>query len=70
MPYFLVRLLFRARQGKLTMCIDANDALFLSKYTDSNGNPRNFVWNGLLRSLEGSPLVIDRRKPYPQYNLA
>ncbi|KAF9045743.1 hypothetical protein BDZ89DRAFT_942526 [Hymenopellis radicata] len=62
--------LFEIWMGRNALFADGNDALFLSKYTDSNGNPRNFVWNGLLRSLEGSPLVIDRRKPYPQYNLA
>ncbi|KIJ55267.1 hypothetical protein M422DRAFT_23875 [Sphaerobolus stellatus SS14] len=28
------------------------DDLFLSKYTESSGNPRNFIWNGLLSNLE------------------
>lgn len=29
-----------------------NDEMFLAKYTESNGNPREFVWRGLLGSLE------------------
>ncbi|RDB15895.1 37S ribosomal protein S23, mitochondrial [Hypsizygus marmoreus] len=28
------------------------DELFLSKYTESSGNPRDFVWKGLLATLE------------------
>ncbi|KAK1235319.1 hypothetical protein PQX77_001460 [Marasmius sp. AFHP31] len=31
------------------------DELFLSKYTESAGNPRDFIWKGLLSSLEGAP---------------
>ncbi|KAL0570223.1 hypothetical protein V5O48_011745 [Marasmius crinis-equi] len=33
----------------------ATDELFLSKYTESAGNPRDFIWKGLLSSLEGAP---------------
>jgi small subunit ribosomal protein S29 len=31
---------------------EANDEMFLSKLSESNGNPRDFVWKGLLSSLE------------------
>ncbi|KAI0255675.1 mitochondrial ribosomal death-associated protein 3-domain-containing protein [Lactifluus subvellereus] len=30
----------------------ANDELFLAKYTESGGNPRDFVWKGLLSTLQ------------------
>ena len=29
-----------------------NDELFLAKYTESGGNPRDFVWKGLLSTLQ------------------
>jgi small subunit ribosomal protein S29 len=30
----------------------ANDELFLAKYTESGGNARDFVWKGLLSTLQ------------------
>jgi small subunit ribosomal protein S29 len=30
----------------------ANDELFLAKYTESGGHPRDFVWKGLLSTLQ------------------
>lgn len=29
-----------------------NDEMFLAKFTEASGNPRDFVWKGLLGSLE------------------
>jgi small subunit ribosomal protein S29 len=29
----------------------ANDELFLAKYSEASGNPKNFVWNGLFSTL-------------------
>jgi len=31
---------------------EANDELFLAKYSEASGNPRDFVWGGLLGTLE------------------
>ncbi|KIM88314.1 hypothetical protein PILCRDRAFT_814211 [Piloderma croceum F 1598] len=31
---------------------EPNDELFLAKYTEASGNPRDFVWRGLLGTLE------------------
>ena len=50
--------------------IGATDSIFMAKYTESGGNPREFLWNGLLRSFDTPALVIDRRKPYPHLNVA
>lgn len=45
----------------------ANDELFLSKYTESGGNPKAFVWQGILGTLEGaSPEGVDDSVPWPQ----
>lgn len=32
----------------------ANDELFLAKYTEASGNARDFVWRGLLGTLQTS----------------
>lgn len=29
-----------------------NDEMFLAKFTEASGNPRDFVWKGLLGSFE------------------
>ncbi|KAG7088682.1 hypothetical protein E1B28_012653 [Marasmius oreades] len=47
------------------------DELLLSKYTESAGNPRDFIWKGLLSSLEGVPPSVAEIKgkvgtPWPQ----
>ncbi|KAF9265387.1 hypothetical protein L218DRAFT_957582 [Marasmius fiardii PR-910] len=47
------------------------DEHFLSKYTESGGNPRDFIWKGLLSSLEGVPPSAAEIKgtigiPWPQ----
>lgn len=47
----------------------ATDELFLAKYTESGGNPREFIWKGLLGTLEGPPLVIDKRRPFAQMTI-
>ncbi|KIK63998.1 hypothetical protein GYMLUDRAFT_40216 [Collybiopsis luxurians FD-317 M1] len=44
----------------------ANDELFLSKYTESGGRPRAFVWQGILGTLEGAPPVVDEKTLWPQ----
>ncbi|KAF9070753.1 mitochondrial ribosomal death-associated protein 3-domain-containing protein [Rhodocollybia butyracea] len=45
----------------------ANDEVFLSKYTESGGNPKAFVWQGILGTLEGaSPEDVDESVPWPQ----
>lgn len=36
----------------LTLFSAATDEVFLSKFTESNGNARYFVWKGLLATLE------------------
>ncbi|KAJ7576845.1 mitochondrial ribosomal death-associated protein 3-domain-containing protein [Mycena floridula] len=43
----------------------ATDDFFLAKYTESSGNPREFVWKGILSSLEGStpPSPVPARWP-------
>lgn len=46
--------------------IAANDELFLSKYTESGGNPKAFVWQGILGTLEGAPPVMDETATWPQ----
>lgn len=30
---------------------ESYDEMFMAKYTESGGNPREFVWKGLLSSL-------------------
>jgi small subunit ribosomal protein S29 len=30
----------------------SNDELFLAKYSEASGNPRDFVWRGLLGTVE------------------
>ncbi|KAJ3826199.1 mitochondrial ribosomal death-associated protein 3-domain-containing protein [Lentinula raphanica] len=44
----------------------ANDELFLAKYTESAGNPKAFVWQGILGTLEGAPPVVNEKTPWPQ----
>ncbi|KAE9390570.1 hypothetical protein BT96DRAFT_865483 [Gymnopus androsaceus JB14] len=44
----------------------ANDELFLAKYTESGGNPKAFVWQGILGTLEGAPPVLDENANWPQ----
>ncbi|ESK97726.1 mitochondrial carrier protein [Moniliophthora roreri MCA 2997] len=41
------------------------DELFLSKYTESGGNPRDFIWNGLLFALEGVPPSLEEVSSAP-----
>ncbi|THU80619.1 hypothetical protein K435DRAFT_736067 [Dendrothele bispora CBS 962.96] len=43
-----------------------NDELFLSKYTESGGHPRSFVWKGLLATLDGEIPKYDPEVPWPQ----
>ncbi|KAK7455168.1 hypothetical protein VKT23_011039 [Stygiomarasmius scandens] len=42
-----------------------NDELFLSKYTESGGHPKTFVWKGLLATLEGAIPEYDPQVPWP-----
>ncbi|KAF5391111.1 hypothetical protein D9757_003064 [Collybiopsis confluens] len=44
----------------------ANDELFLSKYTESAGRPRAFVWQGILSTLEGTSPTVDESTVLPQ----
>ncbi|KAJ4482989.1 mitochondrial ribosomal death-associated protein 3-domain-containing protein [Lentinula edodes] len=43
-----------------------NDELFLAKYTESAGNPKAFVWQGILGTLEGAAPVVNQNTPWPQ----
>jgi hypothetical protein len=38
----------------LTLRTEKTDTAFLNAFTTSSGNPRAFVWNGFLSSLEGT----------------
>jgi len=44
--------LFELWKSTGVLAADATDELFLSKYTEANGNPRDFVWKGLLGTIE------------------
>ncbi|KZT43187.1 hypothetical protein SISSUDRAFT_1069044 [Sistotremastrum suecicum HHB10207 ss-3] len=44
--------LFEVWMKHKTLHTDATDQLFLSKYTEASGNPRQFVHTGLLQTLE------------------
>ncbi|KAJ3999088.1 mitochondrial ribosomal death-associated protein 3-domain-containing protein [Lentinula boryana] len=44
----------------------ANDELFLAKYTESAGNPKAFVWQGILGTLEGAAPVVNESTSWPQ----
>ncbi|KAH9975748.1 mitochondrial ribosomal death-associated protein 3-domain-containing protein [Lactifluus volemus] len=44
--------LFEVWNKNRTLHTSANDELFLAKYTESGGNPRDFVWKGLLSTLQ------------------
>ncbi|KAI0032672.1 mitochondrial ribosomal death-associated protein 3-domain-containing protein [Vararia minispora EC-137] len=44
--------MFEVWMKNKTLHTRENDDLFLSKYTESGGNPREFVWQGLLNTLQ------------------
>ncbi|KAJ4474475.1 mitochondrial ribosomal death-associated protein 3-domain-containing protein [Lentinula aciculospora] len=44
----------------------ANDEVFLAKYTESAGNPKAFVWQGILGTLEGAAPIVSENTPWPQ----
>ncbi|KAK0431957.1 mitochondrial ribosomal death-associated protein 3-domain-containing protein [Armillaria borealis] len=61
--------LFDIWMSEKSLAPAATDELFLAKYTESGGNPREFIWKGLLGTLEGPPLVIDKRRPFAQMTI-
>jgi hypothetical protein len=40
-----------AADGSFGTSLDTYDELFLSKYVESDGNARDFVWKGLLSNM-------------------
>ncbi|KAI9464801.1 mitochondrial ribosomal death-associated protein 3-domain-containing protein [Russula earlei] len=44
--------LFEVWNKNRSLHTPGNDELFLAKYTESGGNPRDFVWKGLLSTLQ------------------
>lgn len=48
---------------------ELEDSYFLAKYHEASGNPRNFVWKGMLSSLEGDTPPPDSLSPLPQLKL-
>ncbi|KAJ3905135.1 mitochondrial ribosomal death-associated protein 3-domain-containing protein [Lentinula edodes] len=43
-----------------------NDELLLAKYTESAGNPKAFVWQRILATLEGAAPVVNQNTLWPQ----
>ena len=44
--------LFEIWMKQRTLTSSLHDEIFMSKYVESVGNPRDFVWKGLLRTLQ------------------
>jgi len=44
--------LFKIWMKQRTLASSLHDEIFMSKYVESVGNPHNFVWKGLLRTLQ------------------
>ncbi|KIY69448.1 hypothetical protein CYLTODRAFT_349530 [Cylindrobasidium torrendii FP15055 ss-10] len=58
--------LFELWRQSRAMAAEAGDSTFMAAYTQSGGNPREFVWNGIMKSFATPPLEVDATRPFPQ----